>query len=71
MDLKFWWHVELPPSIKSLTLKFLRVKRRCTLSNKLVSINLLEFLTEIICYVAVIVLFLQDKRSVLNFILSF
>jgi len=60
-DLKFWWNVEWPPSIKSLTLKNLRVERRCKLSNKLVSINLLEFLTEIISYATVTVRFLQDE----------
>ena len=60
-DIKFWWHVEWPPSIKFLTLKNLRVERRCNLSNKLVSINLLEFLTEIISCATVTVRFLQDK----------
>ena len=60
-DLKFWWHIEWPHSIKSLTLKNLRVVRQCKISNKLVSINLLEFLTEIISYAAVTVRFLQDE----------
>ena len=59
-DLKLWWHVEWIQSIKSLTLKNLRVEQRCRLSQKLVSINLLEFLTEIISYAAVTVRFFQD-----------
>ena len=60
-DLEFWWHVEWPQAINSLILKNLCVERRCRLSQKLVSINLLEFLTEIISYASATVCFLQDK----------
>ena len=60
-DLKFWWHVEWSQAIKPLTLKNLCVERRCRLSQKLVSINLLEFLTEIISYASATVCFIQDK----------
>ena len=54
--LKFWWHVEFPDFIKSKTLKKMTITRKCVLSKELVSINLLEFLTEIINYAAVTVL---------------
>ena len=50
---KFWWHTEWPDDIKALTLKNITVSRRCKLSNELVSINLLEFVVEIINYAAV------------------
>ena len=52
-DLKFWWHTEFPPSIKYKTLKNLTVTRRCPMSQELVSINLLELLTEIFNFVAI------------------
>ena len=39
--LHFWWHIEWPHVIKSLTLKHLCVTRKCPLTNKLISINLL------------------------------
>ena len=42
--------------------KNLRVERRCKLSHKLVSINLVEFLTEIISYAVVTVRVLQNKK---------
>ena len=43
-DLKFWWHTEFLPSIKSKILKNLTVTRHCPLSQELVFVNLLEFL---------------------------
>jgi hypothetical protein len=48
----FWWHMEWPEEIKALTLKNLTVTRRCKITNKLISINLLEFVVEIINYAA-------------------
>ena len=51
-DNLFWWHVEWTKTIKVLTLKSLRTSRRCKKSKELVSINLLEFVVEIINYVA-------------------
>ena len=65
-DLDFWWHIEFPPSIKAKTLKNLTVTRRCPLSLELVSINLLEFLTEIINFVAVSILFRADPSLCLQ-----
>ena len=61
--LKFWWHVEYPERIKALTLKRLTITRKCKLSNKLISINLLEFAVEIICYAAVTYLFSKTIPS--------
>jgi hypothetical protein len=59
---KFWWHVEWPNEIKSLTLKNIAVSRKCNDTCQLVSINLLEFVVEIINYAAATVLF-QQKLS--------
>ena len=53
----FWWHVEWPSEIKRLTLKNITVTRRCNETNELVSINLLEFVVEIINYAAVTTFF--------------
>ena len=53
----FWWHVEWPEAIKKLTLKRLTVTKKCPVTDKLISINLLEFLVEIINYAAITVLF--------------
>ena len=44
--LKVWWCVEWPTTIKSLTLEKLRVLRRCLLTSKLISINLLNFVAD-------------------------
>ena len=55
-----------PDKIKALTLKNLTVSRRCTISNKLISINLLEFLVEIINYAAVTSLFNINPASCKN-----
>ena len=66
LTLHFWWHVEWPDTIKSLTLKTLRVTRRCTLTNLLISINLLEFAAEIITYAAVTVFFSLHPDICLN-----
>ena len=62
----FWWHIEWPDTIKALTLKNLTVSRRCTLTDKLISINLLEFLVEIINYAAVTVLFQENPTLCKN-----
>ena len=43
-------------------MKILKTKRRCKLSNKLISINLLEFVVEIISYAAVTVLFKDNPK---------
>ena len=56
----FWWHIEWPEEIKSLTLKKITVTRRCSETNKLVSINLLEFVVEIINYVAITQLYKEN-----------
>ena len=56
----FWWHVEWPDEFKTLTIKNLTVTRRCSQTNNLVSINLLEFVVEIINYAAVTLLFTND-----------
>ena len=53
----FWWHIEWPDQIKSLTIKNLTVTRRCLQTNNLVSINLLEFVVDIINYAAITLLF--------------
>ena len=53
----FWWHVEWPDQIKSLTIKNLTVTRTCSQTNNLVSINLLEFVVKIINYAAITSLF--------------
>ena len=42
---KFWWHLEFPQKIKALTLKHYTVLVRDHLTDKLVSINILEFVT--------------------------
>ena len=56
----FWWHVEWPQEIKSLTLKNIIVSRKCTMTDQLISINLLEFVVEIINYAAITVLFREN-----------
>ena len=53
----FWWPVKWPEQIKSLTIKNLTVTRKCSQSNNLVFINLLEFVVEIINYAAITLLF--------------
>ena len=58
----FWWHTEWPNKIKALTIKNLTITRRCKDSNKLVSINLLEFAVEIINYAAITVLFKEHPE---------
>ena len=55
--LKFWWYIEWSSTIKSLTLTKLRVTRHCPLNHKLISINLLEYVAEILTYAAVTVFF--------------
>ena len=59
----FWWHIEWPNEIKALTVKNLTVTRRCLVSKELVSINLLEFVVEIINYAAVTLWFKQYTTS--------
>ena len=62
-DNLFWWHVEWPETIKKLTLKHLKISRRCKISKELVSINLLEFVVEIINYAAIIVFFRENPKT--------
>ena len=64
--LKFWWHIEWPSTIKSLTLKRLRVTRHCPLTHKLISINLLEYVAEILTYAAVTVFFSFNRQVCLH-----
>ena len=59
----FWWHVEWPKEIKALTLKNLVVTRKCKITNKLISINLLEFVVEIINYAATTHLFQTYEKN--------
>lgn len=56
----FSWHVEWSDKIKALTLKNLKVTRKCKKSKELVSINLLEFAVDIINYAAILVLFTEN-----------
>ena len=56
----FWWHTEWPIEIKALTLKNITVTRKCKVTSELVSINLLEFIIEVINYAAMTTL-LQSK----------
>ena len=58
----FWWHIEWPEKIKALTLKNITITRRCSITNDLVSINLLEFVVEIINYAAISLSF-KDNQS--------
>ena len=57
----FWWHFEWPSNIKLLTLKNISVNRRCNITKDLVSINLLEFVVEIINYAAITVFFAENS----------
>ena len=59
----FWWHIEWPQEIKALTIKNLTVTKRCSVTNELVSINILEFVVEIINYAAVTLWFSRDPSS--------
>ena len=59
----FWWHIEWPSEIKALTLKNILVTRKCTESNQMVSINLLEFVVEIINYAAITLWFKLEPLS--------
>ena len=59
---QFWWHIEWPEKIKALTLKNITITRRCSITNDLVSINLLEFVVEIINYAAISLSF-KDNQS--------
>ena len=58
----FWWHIEWPDQIKSLTLKKIIVTRKCLDTDKLVSINLLEFIVEIINYIAITQLYKEEPK---------
>ena len=64
--IEFWCHVEWPSATKFLTLKKLRVTRRCPLTHKLISINLLEYVAEILTYAAVIVFFSLKRKVCLH-----
>jgi len=59
----FWWHVEWPKELKSLTLKNVTITRRCKKSSELISINLLEFVVEIINYAALSELLRSNMTS--------
>ena len=58
----FWWHIEWPEDIKALTLKNITITRECSTTKELVSINLLEFVVEIINYAAITLSF-KDHQS--------
>ena len=60
--LNFWWYIEYPEKIKALTLKRLKITRKCKLSNKLISTNILEFVVEIISYAGVTILFKDNPK---------
>ena len=60
--LNFWWHVEYPKSIKSLTSKIANITRKYKLSNKLISITLLESIVKIISYAVVIFFFRNNPE---------
>jgi hypothetical protein len=62
-DNLFWWHTEWPAEIKSLTLKNITVTRKCNQSLQLISINLLEFVVEIINYAAITTLLRDGHHS--------
>ena len=51
-DLKFWWHLQFPLCIRKLTLRHfqIQVKEKC--GHELITINVLEFATEIINFAA-------------------
>ena len=61
VDNLFWWHTEWPSEIRALTIKNLTVIRKCQKTHEIVSINLLEFVVEIINYAAITVLFQKDS----------
>ena len=63
----FWWHIEWPDQIKSLTLKKIIVTRKCLDTDKLVSINLLEFIVEIINYIAITQLYKEEPKLCSHF----
>ena len=52
LDLQFWWHIQWPPSITSLTLDKFIFKQKNSATGEIVSINLLEFLVVIVNYIA-------------------
>ena len=54
---QFWLHFDFPQEIKNLTLKQDIVLTRDKLTDQLVSINILEFVTEIVNYSAILVAF--------------
>ena len=65
--IKLWWYIEWPSTIKSLTLKKTRVNRRCPhTNNKLISINLLECVADIITYDTVAISFSFDSSIFLH-----
>ena len=79
-ELKFWWHIELPPDIVNRTLRYLANDS----ANNLISINALEFVTVILSYCAAlsviaendlladdpfpVILCMTDNTSALNWI---
>ena len=62
---QFWWHLEFSQEIKYLALKQYIVLTRNKLTDKLVSINILEFITEIVKCSAIFVV-LSHNATILN-----
>ena len=60
----FWWYTEWSDEIKCLTLKNIIITRKCKITNQLVSINLLEFVAEIINYAAITTFLQFDMTSI-------
>ena len=53
---QLWWHFEFLQEIKNLTIKHYTVLTRDKLTDKLVSVNIFEFVTKIINYSAILVI---------------
>lgn len=53
LDLQFWWFFPWPQSVLKLTFKYFSTSIRVD-KNKFISINLLEYLTIILCYAGAI-----------------
>ena len=49
---RFWWHIQFPTWVRQLTLRHLQILVKSKAENKLITINVLEFLVEIINYAA-------------------
>ena len=51
-DLKFWWHLQFPLCIRKLTLRHFQILVKEKRGHELITINVLEFVTEIINFAA-------------------